>query len=133
MRNPLSVNYIVVIVLLMAGCGTGTVSDERIDSIARVFWHEYDRYSVLVEKGDGVYITLNFPRNKCNTNRPALIIADVPSDKKMWVSAKIRRGSQTNADPCFEELDFHIHSLNDVSGGSWNHGKFGTGQTSVIK
>jgi len=124
----------VVICALMMGCSSGEVSDERINNVVRVFWHEHDRYSVLVERSDSVYSTVSLPVNTCGSKKDAvLIIADVPAHEKMWVSAKIRHGSDLHANPCIEELKIHVHSLKDVEGGAWNHGKFGSGRTSVIE
>ncbi len=129
-RNVLAV----VICALMVGCSSGEVSDERINNVVRVFWHEHDRYSVLVERSEGVYSIVSLPANVCVHNGAmVLIIADVPAREKMWVSAKIKRGASNDVNPCIKKMEIHVHSPKDVEGAAWNHGKFGSGQTSVIE
>jgi hypothetical protein len=32
-----------------------------------------------------------------------------------------------------QRLDIHIHNLDEIQGGGWNHGKFGRGKTQVIE
>ena len=117
----------------------GAITENRTDNVVRVFWHEETRYSVMVQKPESAEIkTISFPRacwgrSKDNETRMIgniLILADVPDRSPMWVFSKIR---DANFDGCIELLEIHIHSVKDVEGASWNHGKFGSGSTTVIQ
>lgn len=120
--------------LLIAGCER-TVTIKQIENVERIFWHEGDKYSVLVKNDDNTYKTVRFPNYQCGSIRDGdgvIIVADVPGDQKMWVSTVVQE--EDNIRPyCFERLTIHIHSPHDIDGGGWDHGKFGRGQTSVIE
>lgn len=125
--------FSVILALLIAGCSFGQMTDERIDDVARVFWHEGHRYSILVETGDNTYRTVSLPHYPCAWGTGAVsVVSDVPTNEKMWVELRVERGSNFSAD-CFEKIAIHVHSPKEVEGGGWNHGKFGTGTTSVIE
>ncbi len=65
----------------------------------------------------------------CSGLLPRLIV-DLSQGSLMWV----RYIKNFNFDfNCLQLLEIHISSEKDIEGGGWNHGKFGRGQTSVIK
>ena len=119
---------VIVLFLLVAGCGSEKVSEERINNVERVFYHENRVYSVLVEKDKGIYKIMGLPAYFCSPDVQVLIIPDVDSEKKMWISV-----SFLGRNRCVGQMKIHIHSPKEVEGGGWNHGKLGRGQTSVLK
>jgi len=48
----------------------------------------------------------------------------------MWVKYVMDRNWDLD---CLQSLEIHVWSEADIEGGGWDHGKFGRGQTSVIK
>ena len=121
--------------ILFIGCffQPERIEEEKIDNVVRVFWHEGNNFSVMVKpSGTNRLKLIRFPEYHCDTDAPGVrIFTDVESDKPMWVSSKVGFGGSVKW--CVYFVDIHIHSEKDVDGGGWNHGKFGSGQTSVIQ
>ena len=124
---------IICLLLLVGGCGEGIVTEERVDDVVRVFWHERYRYSLLYRDNEQVVFKM-LPHKHCHytlgASSPVKIIVD--DNSRLWANIKIMTGSWRNPDPCILLLELHIRSVDDISGGAWNHGKFGSGQTHVI-
>lgn len=88
---------------------------------------------MLVETKDNTYRMISLPNWSCSLETDIVsFVADVPTNEKMWVEIRAKCGSSFSAD-CFERMTIHIHTPKEVEGGGWNHGKFGSGNTSVIK
>lgn len=121
----------------LVGCANeAVVSEERISNVVRVFWHEKDRYSIMVRKpGSKILSTKTFPKFLCHRSGGVInIISDVENNDDMWVYAKIKTGELLNNEPgtCILRLDIHIKSEKNIEGGEWDHGKLGKGMTHVI-
>lgn len=131
MYKKLLVLFLVSLPLISIACSKGQLTEETIKNVVRVFWHENSRYSVMIQEPDSKLIsTVNFP--VCRDVNIS-IIEDVPGNEAMWVRVIIRSGAYYSYDPCFELLEIHIRSEKDIEGASWNHGKFGSGRTHVIR
>ena len=104
---------------------------QRIDHVGRVFLHEYGRYTLLVEETGGTVIQWRFG-NQFECNREPNLIADVPKNEPMWAEYYVLLGGMWAAD-CEQLMSIHLHSAQDINGAGWNHGKFGSGQTTVVE
>lgn len=131
MRNLIvSFLFAAITSVVFLGCSQ-RIEEVRINNVVRVFWHENTRYSVQVREPGSVEIkTIRIsPQYMCSENQLRLL-ADVPPEKSMWIRYVINQNWDSD---CLKLLEIHIHSEKDIEGGGWNHGKFGRGQTSVIK
>ncbi len=97
----------------------------KIEGIKEISQHEVDRYSILIPNQKGGYET------KLLVRCEAEFYEDVLPEKDMWVEeAYVTESSSTSG---FDgHCIFHVHSLKELNGGGWNHGKFGSGQTTII-
>ena len=92
----------------------------------RIFMHEPGRYSFMIQLSDSDVVTMRtFRLFNCETR----FILDVPQDEKMW--AYIQEKGKGPEYRTF--VDLHIHSVRDMEGAGWDHGKFGRGQTHIIQ
>ena len=108
-----------------------SVEKMRVDNVMRIFMHERDYFSFMIEKDN--------PEIEIVTYRAldVRIIRDVPRDKKGWLDLEKCRGALDSwpgrADLSCKKMEIHIHSEKEVEGGEWNHGKGGRGVTQVIE
>lgn len=92
----------------------------------RLFFHERDFYSVLIVKEDKTVEHKFFYTNQYNK---ITLICDVEKGDRMWFE-EFKNGNWVE-----RTLDviIHIHSVDDLNGAGWNHGKFGNGMTVPIE
>ncbi len=109
-----------------------TYEDETITDIVRVFWHEQRHYSFYIQKEGSQEINIKEIDVVYNYDKSVKIFSDVPAGNKMWAKIKESRG-RTGFNYYTVYLEIHLHSVKDVEGGGWNHGKFGSGQTQVVQ
>jgi len=131
LRNLIITFLLAISSLVFSGCG-GRDEEVRVDNVVRVFWHEGTLYSFHVREPNSVEIKLVFTHYTMCVNQRTYtnILADVPLGNPMWVYYIINHNWDRS---CLKVLEIHIHSEKDIEGGGWNHGKFGRGQTSVIR
>jgi hypothetical protein len=132
MRKNLYWFILSTVLLFLTACSELVVVSMEYKNVARVFWHENTKYSVLVRKNTELSV-VSFPANQCMDGRKykgegVKIFADVPPREVMWVQMQTEKGEN-----CFLSLTIHVHNESDIHGSEWNHGKFGVGQTTVIK
>jgi hypothetical protein len=125
----------VLSLIALAGCSSQETT-ERIDNVARVFWHERFRYSVMLLADGGAFQMRGLPDSPCdwaqgNLAQPRFYF-DAPRDRPMWVEMRIREATWYEPE-CFRQLDFHLWSPDAVEGAEWDHGKSGRGRTSVAR
>lgn len=121
-----------VLFIFMAGVSEASVTEERMDNVVRVFWHQSVSYSVLVDVGNNTYRMKNLPAFACDRDSyEVALVSDVGLSNKMWASWKIKPGLWGDPE-CLLEMTIHIHSPKDIGEGSWTCGK-STCQTSVIE
>jgi hypothetical protein len=95
----------------------------RIDGVEAVYMHNVGSYSVMVRDEHG-----NLNHNRlCGE---ADVRDDAPPNQSIWVETT---GVETCYKCCHCTATVHIHSLKDIQGAGWNHGKFGSGQTTVVE
>jgi len=117
-----------VLPVFLIGCADKPGEEIIVRNIVRVFWHEYNRYSVMTrEPGSREIKTVNFARYA----RKVVIIADVRPYESMWARVIPIKGK--DLDYWVELVEIHIRTEKDVEGGGWNHGKHGSGSTHVIQ
>ncbi len=118
------------------------VSDFRLDrvEIVRLFMHEVGQFSVSLKETDITpkrlsYILSNLPSTRSSPHHCAFfadtwyirILADAKSGEGMWIetfSAGI---------DCKFQAEIHVHSAEDINGAGWDHGKHGSGMTTVVE
>lgn len=124
--------FVCVLFVLITGCSEPKTIEGRIDNVVRVFWHQYAKYSVLVDLGNNTHQMRDLPYYVCegNHNEVVSIISDVATTNKMWVSWKLKTSSGGGS--CLREMSIHVHTPKDIGEGSWTCGK-STCQTSVIE
>jgi len=67
-----------------------------------------------------------------NHNLNAEVFIDAPADKHIWVD--FERATNIRGEVALTgQAKIHVHSLDEVQGGNWNHGKGGRGQNVVIE
>lgn len=118
----------VVFVLSFLSCDSGTLTEERIDNITRVFMHEPTKFSFAVQDNAFAEIRI-IEAEKCYGS--VRIIPDVPADQKMWAKIVWKRRWDRGGDPFSMEL--HVRSEKSLEGAGWDHGKGGRGATEVFK
>jgi hypothetical protein len=125
---------LLLLALLTIGCGM-RIQEQKINNVVRVFWHEYSRYSVMVKEPNSNELKMiEFARYSCprdDSGGGIHFYQDVETSKPMYINYKVMH--RVGFGSCVVQLDFHIHSENDVEGSGWNHGKFGSGRTAVIR
>jgi len=113
--------------------------------VDRVLMHEPHRYTFLVQRDDNTVgqIVISVPP-QADSYPDVTIRTDAPADGKMWVEFNCVDGTMF-VDTCPDPKNFmtsrvyansmtiHIHRIDEISGGGWDHGKHGRGQTNVIE
>jgi hypothetical protein len=116
---------VILIASLLTGCQG--VLYEKKENIVSVYYHENDRYSVIVNENDELR-SVSFI-NGLNVK----IIADVKEGDSMWYEMEYTYSTFNGLKKNKKHfLNIHVHNHKDLNGGSWNHGKFGTGKTTKV-
>jgi hypothetical protein len=101
---------------------------ENILGVERVFYHERGLYSLLVNQGysrELVFIKVpDFPL--CYESK-VKVVGDVSSNNGIWAQKTMRLVN--GREVCVSTYDIHIHSAQDIQGGSWDHGKHKNGDS----
>ena len=115
--------FILFVVALLAGC-SDIIEHNHTDNIVSVYYHERNDYSVGIVNGDQLYIRRLPPSAHVD------IFMDAPSKDEMWYECEHTRDRWNGATTggCV----IHIYDADDITGGGWNHGKFGSGTTTRI-
>jgi hypothetical protein len=113
--------------LLLFGCSAERTKVVRYDRIERVFMQDGGTYTLYVRvpgKRQVKTVTLYSGHNGEHN-----VFDDVPPGEPMWAETHGYSGGCNDVDG----FEIHVHALQEVEGGGWNHGKGGHGQTSVIE
>lgn len=95
--------------------------------VDKVYMNEISRYTFITKQKNGESKVWQL---QYVISERTHIYEDVPPNKRMYVEY-CNRCSGGSILPNI--VNIHIHSLDEIQGGSWNHGKFGKGQTQVIR
>ena len=112
--------------------GTKNTEDLTVEKsdFEHLFYHEHNKYSVLVKK-DGKVYSVRFPPNHYV---PVTIFVDVKEGESNWYELRYRHTKSIGYyDQENNYLHIHIKDTDSINGAAWNHGKFGTGLTSKVQ
>ena len=107
--------------------------DVKIENIERIHYHEGASFTYWQRVEGHKIIPIRFRHSWWGYEKTKIIIYDdLKPDEKMWA---IERGS---GDPheegsVVDYVEIHVHSIKEIQGGGWNHGKFGRGTTTVVE
>jgi hypothetical protein len=101
------------------------------EDFSLLYYHEHDRYSILVNKDDELE-SLNF--NQFQSSEVSFKIKiDVKEGDSNWYEMRYRTSSFKGLyDIENSYVILHISDPKEVKGGNWNHGKFGQVTTTAI-
>ena len=118
---------LVLFCFILIGCSSQRteVENRTITNVEGVFYHEEGRYTFMVREGDRL---VPFTYNNAGHTGHVEIFTDVPDGHAMWVRVYTTDGNGYRE----SDLSMHIHSIHDLNGAGWNHGKFGRGTTTRI-
>lgn len=129
----MKITVLVLFVLVGVGCGAERECSGRHDNIVGVYMHEQGVYSFMqINQKTKVVSEVEL---RCKWPNRCVFVADVPVDQPMWLNYVI---TTTDTRGCEAigggegKTEVHIHAASDITGGGWDHGKSGRGQTSVI-
>ena len=121
MRKNISVGLVLCLIVLFTGCNN-IHTDKKIENVQAVFYHEPG--NTLLVNGKGAELkTITF------RDAEITLFKDVPQGSTVWARVQ-RDGDDFNG--IDERVEIHIHSVDDINGAGWNHGKFGSGTTTKI-
>ena len=107
---------LVLIAVFLVGCAPDKNYSIKIEGIKSISQHEVTYYSVIVADQKGGFESISLERCK------ATFLIDIPPEKDMWVEETYVLSSAHGLQN--SHCVFHIHSLKEINGGGWNHGKF---------
>ncbi|MEK7584580.1 MAG: hypothetical protein AAB490_05020 [Patescibacteria group bacterium] len=131
MRYAVRCFGILLIMAMPSACGGGPKpqpTSERIENVQRVFYHERSRYTIM---------TMD-PTTKKAAMRTfysdVSLFFDVENGQPMWaLHETVDYTHDFNQWIPVTQTEIHMTSPSAVEGGAWNHGKFGSGSTEVIR
>ncbi len=108
--------------LICLGCETKKNS-EQITQVERVFMNEPGVYSFMYRDSGQLKVFGGTSWYQYN------VYEDVLPGKPMWVKTEqwTVEGNPT------VKYEIHVHFVGDIEGGGWNHGKNGSGTTTVVR
>lgn len=121
-------SLLAVALLVLVGCGSSEPTTKEVihKNIDRVFMHSGRKASFFSQKEDG---SIDHTFLEPTMHGTLKYFADVPRGEKMWAKETIVRGNMSTT----YYVDIHLHSVDEVDGGEWNHGKHGSGTVSVVE
>lgn len=131
--NTIQRIVIVAWTLCLIGCGgEPRKTTTKYTGITRVFMHTKYYVTVFVPQEDGKIKQISLYGNRTGTisdEDGVQFVQDVPPGESMWAETTDHFDGWSS----WTETTVHIHSVNDVEGGSWNNGKHGSGTTNVVE
>ena len=130
MRRTVQCLGLVLTLLMLSACAgpKPEPTRERIENVQRIFYHEGSRYTLMIVD----------PETKQATMRTfygqVALFFDISNGEPMWALYEVTDFYQDIDKwiPIYR-LKIHMTSPSAVEGGAWNHGKFGSGSTEVIR
>lgn len=137
--------WLLVITILISACGKQAPYQEPgptvVSTVSQVLMNEPDSFTFLVDLEDSqvgqLHLYLGMPKNKV----PIKIFRDLKADQQISISYLC--GENETCQPLpknfslwrvnANHLVIHLHSDDEINGAGWNHGKYGKGQTEVIR
>jgi hypothetical protein len=91
----------------------------KISGITRIMMNEPRKYTYFLSK-------VSKPQVLQMGDLPD-ILYDAPKESGMWIDYICQKRRDGRVDSC--RYVIHLHSIKELEGGGWDHGKFGQGQT----
>lgn len=118
----------IIIAIMITSTSCKQVERDEKSEVVAVWKHDPGVYSVTIKDG----ITLVDKSFWSDMGRATpLIITDVPEGQNMWYEAHFSDNAFNGKG--YSNVRIHIHSIKDINGAGWNHGKFGSGQTQLLE
>ena len=118
------------------------VEPTHVSGITRIFMHEPGNFTFLIEHNDSKKVgQLRVETYRDHTT----IVEDLQENQSVSVEYSCGLNSEelyqcksipsnfSNWNVGAIKLTIHIHSVKEIDGAGWNHGKFGSGSTTVIQ
>ena len=121
-------------VLILTGCTSGPkppAEERKIENVVRVLMHQPKDYTIFSEPKN-----LDGPldEERLRNCSKVHIFLDVPADKPMFALVTLDYWDGIEEwKPYPAKLELHLHSATDINGAGWNHGKHGSGTTTVVQ
>ena len=122
------IELMLVSLLVLTGCSENVHYVTPPTNIVAVYYHEGNKYSVTTNVGNVLTTKRVTTRARVHTT----IITDVTFDKPMWYECDYTYNNFVGA-TSGKGCTIHIHSVDDIIGAAWNHGKFGSGTTNRVR
>lgn len=125
-----------VLLLTLTGCALESRTIHKLEGGVRLFMHEDNHYTMMMQEGNELVAISIVVHN--NANSSVRFIEDVPVGQPLWIEYSCVRCSELKRpyspqDIPVRGVTFHISTSADINGAGWNHGKFGSGQTTVVQ
>lgn len=111
-----------------------------VSGISRVFMHEPGCFTFLVKNTDSKKVG---QLRVCSNENNVIISEDLEESQSIRVEYSCRPYHHNECNPISSDssnwnvrtarLTIHLHSVKEIDGAGWNHGKFGSGQTVVVQ
>lgn len=122
--------YILAILLslFLVSCGEGDF-DSRIKytKLESIWFHENDRYSITVlENGilNNIAVSMHHPGDGS--------FVYVDGSDPAWAEVTYSKAGGGSDGVYASRIEIHVKDASTITGGGWNHGKFGSGSTRKI-
>ena len=127
---------LIALITLLSACYKKSDSElsrapkiKTIENVDRIFLHKPYFYSFQIrERPDSIVAVPTEQYTSSNIK----IIYDVPKGKLLYIKHS-RPSSRCGNAIEVTFLEIHAHSPEDIGGGGWDHGKFGSGKTNVVQ
>lgn len=126
MHKSIFIFIIVLFLLPVFGCKEQKLIHEHVYIVA-VWKHGVDSYSVTYQDENKFLRDVSFSSD--TKSDPVERVADLADGEKMWYEADYYYWGEWKI---FRKVKIHIHSVNDLTGAGWNHGKHGSGRTEKV-
>ncbi len=125
-----------ILILTLTGCAVEPRSIYKLEGGIRLFMHEDNHYTMMVQEGSQLVAISIVVYNDANSS--VRFIEDVPVGQPMWIEYSCVQCSEvkrpySSQDILVRGVTFHVSAPTDINGAGWNHGKFGHGQTVVVQ
>jgi len=133
--ETISTAFNTLVVMFVAGAFIAGCSSEPRSSggeVEAIYWHEGQRYTAVTENA-GLISHHNIPPWGHAVSGAISLYKDLGADEKAWYKCEWDWNAWNGADHDTAYCEIHIHSLDELGTGNWNHGKFGSGTTSRIE
>jgi len=121
---------------------TEKVEPTTVSGITRVLMHEPDHFTFLVPNTNNKKLGQLRIRTYQNQTTIVTDLQDNESIKIQYLCGNLRVAWSCESIPqdfstwnvdFASQLIIHLHSAKDIDGAGWNHGKFGSGNTTVVQ